>query len=713
MHDLKLYAKSIPPVTLLEHLLETLEIATVLSARNGNSDTDVVRASLIASAFHDIGKADERFQKYLFLNECDKKCKPPPHPLMSMPVADRIAAVLPEYHKSLALLAIVSHHSPLRSDLYRMQNPQTLCVQEREELYFIVDKICERLSIQKPDLTDIENVPPKRPYVLSRDYLSEIKDKQKLREDFVYIQGVLEQADWLASAGEDPQLMKFPSKMVRNNYDYQDVAAATEGNIFIMLPTGTGKTETALYWAKKNSENASRLFYVLPTTTTINAMFERLRTIFRDKVGEYHSNVDLFLDMEEDSVSDEELQMYKYFFMPFNVTTPDQLLLCLMNYKKFTLKSFSMQNSLMIFDEIHAYDAETFAMIKFLLNYLHRYYNVKFCVMSATFPNVLRKELGFLSAKELIPYENVIKQYNTRVRTKISFREDLIENYLQEISDSVKVGKKVLVVLNTVKRAQDIYKALKEQFQITDALLLHSRYTFADRRERELNLVNQCAILPSLLVSTQVIEVSLNISYDVMYTEACYVDSLVQRAGRINRFNKSKEPCEINVFLAKNHHPYQQNLLRKATELIAVEQKNIHSEWDYVLLTNKFYDEIWDSIRDDSDERFYSIWDSTRYVFSADLSDEETQELLRTRSGIVSVPAFPLCFMETIQEIQQKIKNAASMHEKMQLQRDKRRYLVNVPLIKGITFTDDSLGKFVNKAYDKEYGLSDDLDNMI
>jgi CRISPR-associated endonuclease/helicase Cas3 len=528
----------------------------------------------------------------------------------------------------------------------------------------------------------------------------------------VFMKG-LEQADWLTSAGEEPSLMKFPTKIIRDTYDYQDVAAATEGNIFIMLPTGTGKTETALYWAKKNAANATRMFYVLPTTTTINAMFERLRGLFGDIVGEYHSSVDLFLDIEGDSVSDEELQIYKYFFMPFNVTTPDQLLLSLMNYKKFALKSFSMKNSLMIFDEIHTYDAETFAMIKFLLQYLAQYYGTRFCIMSATFPDALRNELGFLSAKELISHDQVMKQYTARVRTRIRFIEDLLENHLDEICELVKRGKKVIVVLNTVKRAQDIYRTLKEKYNITDILLLHSRYTFSDRYNRESNLINQCADLPSLLVSTQVVEVSLNISYDVMYTESCHVDSLVQRAGRVNRFGRSKEPAMINVFKPKSHYPYQQDLLRKATDIIAAEQAGINSEWDYVRITNMFYNEIWDSIRNDSDERFYSIWDKTRYIFSADLSDEETQELLRTRSGMVSISAFPISLHETIQDIQRQIEIVAGKYRKMQLQREKRKYLVNVPLVKGITFTDDSLGKFVNKAYDEEYGIHDEEDNII
>jgi CRISPR-associated endonuclease/helicase Cas3 len=668
---------------------------------------------LIASALHDIGKADRRFQRYLLLSEYEKKSKPPPHPLMGMPVVDKITTFLPTYYKSLALLAIVSHHSPLRSDLYKMHNPQSLEVEEKNELQFIADTICEQLHIKRPDLTDIESISPKQPYILARECILDIEDKQKLREDFVYTQGILEQADWLASACEELQKMEFPHKIVQNNHCYQNVASTTDGNVFIMLPTGTGKTETALYWAKRNSENATRLFYILPTATTINAMYGRLQKLFGDKVGEYHSNVDLLLDIEEDSISDEELQMYKYFFMPFNVTTPDQLLLCLMNYKKFTLKSFSLHNSLMILDEIHAYDAETFAMIKFLLYYLKQHYNAKFCLMSATFPNVLQNELGFLSAKELIPRDEIEKQYRTRIRTKIHFMEDILENHLDEVSSAVRSGKRVLVVLNTVKRAQDVYRILKEEFQITDALLLHSRYTFEDRYDRESGLINQHTSLPSLLVSTQVVEVSLNISYDVMYTEACYIDSLVQRAGRVNRFNDSPEPCVVNVFLPKNHYPYQQALLRKAIDLISMKQGNISSEWDYVRIANMFYDDIWDSIRNDSDERFYSIWENTRYIFSADLSDEETQELLRTRTGSVSIPAFPLSFRDTIQQIQKQMEHTTSRHDKMRLQRAKRRYLVNVPLVYGIKFTDDSVGRFVNRAYTKEYGLLDDFDNMI
>jgi CRISPR-associated endonuclease/helicase Cas3 len=333
--------------------------------------------------------------------------------------------------------------------------------------------------------------------------------------------------------------------------------------------------------------------------------------------------------------------------------------------------------------------------------------------MSATFPNVLQNELGFLSAKELIPRDEIEKQYRTRIRTKIHFMEDILENHLDEVSSAVRSGKRVLVVLNTVKRAQDVYRILKEEFQITDALLLHSRYTFEDRYDRESGLINQHTSLPSLLVSTQVVEVSLNISYDVMYTEACYIDSLVQRAGRVNRFNDSPEPCVVNVFLPKNHYPYQQALLRKAIDLISMKQGNISSEWDYVRIANMFYDDIWDSIRNDSDERFYSIWENTRYIFSADLSDEETQELLRTRTGSVSIPAFPLSFRDTIQQIQKQMEHTTSRHDKMRLQRAKRRYLVNVPLVYGIKFTDDSVGRFVNRAYTKEYGLLDDFDNMI
>ena len=182
-------------------------------------------------------------------------------------------------------------------------------------------------------------------------------------------------------------------------YHYQLKAKEISGNVLVTLPTGSGKTETAILWIMKNYSPGSRVFYTLPTRTTINAMYQRLidptRGYGLDEkvVSEYFSNVDLYLALEGNNPKHANLSLYKHFFYPFNVTTPDQLILSMMNHGRYTLKSIMMRNSLVVFDEIHAYDAETFGLIKGLIKHLQKHYDARFCIMSAKFPKVLKREL--------------------------------------------------------------------------------------------------------------------------------------------------------------------------------------------------------------------------------------------------------------------------------------------------------------------------------
>jgi len=714
MSNLKLLAKSKPDVTLLEHLLYTLERA--LKLIDPNKDDMLNKAALIAAALHDIGKADERFQRYI-----RGKGSVEYHALLALPIVESILDlsnyIMDRYYKDLILLAIVSHHTPLTDNLYHTKNPN-ISIKEKDELNYIINMIFNKLGINSNININISCARPKQILISVKDRVfNDYKDKIRLREDFIYIQGILETADWLASDKSQLTELKFPSSLVDKNYDYQDIVKGIKGNIFIMLPTGAGKTETALYWAESNYNYPYRIFYILPTMTTINAMFKRLNNKFGHDVGEYHSNIDLFLDLESDNrykdVIDDELQTYKYYFTPLNVTTPDQLILTLMNYKRFTLKSYSLYKSLIILDEIHAYDAETFGLIRFLIEHLHKYYNCKFCIMSATFPNKLESELLFLNAYKLVK-DRVEEYYKSLRRTTIKYDDHTINDVIGDIIDSAKHNK-TIVVVNTVKRAQDLYRRIKQECPFINMGLLHSRYIFKDRRDKEESLLNENK-RPALLITTQLVEVSLDISYRYMYTEACYIDSLIQRCGRINRYNEYNATCVVNVLKPIAHHPYEKKLLDFAIKTIIDEQHSINNEWDYIRLTNKFYDHIWDDIRTDTYDRFNRIWEKCRYIYSIEMDDEEAQELLTTRSGILSIPAYPIRFRDNIIELQKKIYDSKFKRDKVKLRREQRQYLVNVPIInnfKDKLDRDENGFIFVNTEYDNELGLTELIDNII
>ena len=343
-----LLAKTNPEIVLQEHLLETLNYAKQI-AQQQNLNAETRKAVEIASALHDIGKADASFQERLIKSiGATERVHLPPHALLGLPLISRLASKNTEEPiASLIVLAIASHHSPLSRSLYDSYDENLEFHPTEEDLDSIVNRICSELGLDGKNAHIGPFEAPKKSLARAKDVAlnwnsGSAKWGRVKRDEFVTIQGILEQADWLASSGKHLTSLAFPEEIHPTPRPYQLKASGIEGNLFITLPTGTGKTETALNWAAGNSTPQQRVFYVLPTITTINSMYARLRAIWNNNgsVAFYHSYIDLFFDLEKrgaDSRSvanDSELQFFKYFFNPVNVTTPDQLILALMNHKR-------------------------------------------------------------------------------------------------------------------------------------------------------------------------------------------------------------------------------------------------------------------------------------------------------------------------------------------------------------------------------------------
>src|SRR5699024_4672054 len=119
------------------------------------------------------------------------------------------------------------------------------------------------------------------------------------------------------------------------------------------------------------------------------------------------------------------------------------------------------------------------------------------------------------------------------------------------IQQNISENEKVLIVVNTIQESQTIYENIKENYPDIPKLLLHSRFKRGDRNIKEKQLIgldeegkptyefnttNEACIV----VSTQIVEVSLDISFDVMITASAPLDALIQRFGRVNR-KRTKE----------------------------------------------------------------------------------------------------------------------------------------------------------------------------
>ena len=134
----------------------------------------------------------------------------------------------------------------------------------------------------------------------------------------------------------------------------------------------------------------------------------------------------------------------------------------------------------------------------------------------------------------------------------IVYKRNSFDDCTDAINDAVLQNKKVLVVANTIDESIRLYKILKSRYSDKNKVLLHSRFKRKNRNYKETLLFDKSFLANGcIVVSTQVVEVSLDIDFDVLFTYCCPLDSLLQRMGRINRrrgFNKICPVYVINVY---------------------------------------------------------------------------------------------------------------------------------------------------------------------
>ena len=148
-----------------------------------------------------------------------------------------------------------------------------------------------------------------------------------------------------------------------------------------------------------------------------------------------------------------------------------------------------------------------------------------------------RKIIAILGGQENV-YEvklsdNILDTFDRHIIHKA----DSINDLTLVISEAISNNQKILFVCNQVKRAQALYRQLSGNYPDTDKMLIHSRFKRGVRNQLESDLKNiyNESSKTCLVVSTQVVEVSLDISFDMMITECAPIDALIQRFGRINR----------------------------------------------------------------------------------------------------------------------------------------------------------------------------------
>jgi CRISPR-associated endonuclease/helicase Cas3 len=464
-----------------------------------------------------------------------------------------------------------------------LEGTEEICTFEKEfENNISVERVLELLKTYGFDLRmPVIHNPKRQLQQFLKKHFKDTNEQVKL----LLLVGAFKQCDHLASSGINTIInlnvedFQYLYKSDYKFYKHQKDASLTIGNAILTAPTGSGKTEASLLWLQNQLKYGNgRVFYILPFTASINAMFERLEKNIPNKVGLLHGKLSAFIEtkFEDDDLVDENRkqeikEQYKTLVTPLKIVTPFQLLKNIFALKGFEKGLFEWAGGYFIFDEIHAYNPKVFAQIISLLKFSTKYLGVNVFIMTATLPTFLRKELG--NAIEDYTSINASQElYNEFDRHRIVVKAGLLNDNLNLIQESLNKGKKVLVVCNTVKQAQIVFEALNSENKI----LLHSAFNANDRGKKEKQLLENDA---KLLIGTQAIEVSLDIDYDIIFTEPAPFDALIQRFGRVNR-KRNKGISDCIVFEERNKTDkfiYQNEKVIGRTLQILKEKEKINS----------------------------------------------------------------------------------------------------------------------------------------
>jgi CRISPR-associated endonuclease/helicase Cas3 len=366
------------------------------------------------------------------------------------------------------------------------------------------------------------------------------------------------------------------------------------------------------------------------------------------------------------------------FFKPLTVATVDQILTQGFNVGWWELKTFHLYRAKVIIDEIHAYAPYSLGLIISTIKYLREHFETEFFIMTATMPtqlqNLLVDALGGQTNITIIPDQELLEQKGRNV-FRVLHKSHTVDSLKPEIEERLKQGRKVLLVVDTVDEAIRLY----DEYKGFDRLCYHSRYIVKHRNEKE-KLIEEYETEKEgegfLLIATQVVEVSLDIDYDFLYTENAPIDAIIQRAGRVNRKRNAQKETEVIVFW---HRPVCEKIYEDKNSNFSILEKTYEtlgqatklqprlSEKDLIVLVEDVYQDQCiaehPSYLEGLKKHEAIVSKSCFYVM--DYADD--QENVLTREGLDSVTIIPYQFLKQLKDVRpkEKVKYEVSINRRV------------------------------------------------
>jgi CRISPR-associated endonuclease/helicase Cas3 len=371
-----------------------------------------------------------------------------------------------------------------------------------------------------------------------------------------------------------------------NDTQSKALAIITSPGVYVIeAPMGMGKTEAALGAAYQLmiSGQARGIYFALPTQATSNRIYLRMNDFLKriapdvDKSQLIHSNSWLMArnlkeyapaktaleksECDARSGRDWFASAKRALLAPFGVGTIDQALLGVVAAKHFFVRHFALAGKVVIIDEVHSYDVFTGALVDVLVKTLEQL-GCTVIILTATLTAKRRAHILAAPENSDVPENQFYPLLSGRseqcpflpiaatppISRKIMVEFLNVERALDEAITIASAGGAVLWICNTVGTAQQHFLRLQK---LTDKSikigLLHSRMIFSDREKREEEWMNRLGKNSSdrsgsILVSTQVVEQSVDLDADLLITELAPTDMLLQRLGRLWRHERKERP---------------------------------------------------------------------------------------------------------------------------------------------------------------------------
>lgn len=519
---------------LTQHLSEVAILCEKVAENLGLNTAIARRGGLL----HDIGKASTLFQETL-----KEDYQRPPGFVFRHEIASLFfISLLNDEEKFPIIDMIVAHHKSIYQDvggkgiLDLLENdPKCL---ERHLQHFETWSI-DALSILSDFGFEVQTISGKQ----AEDNFNEVIDYCESKS-YGYSQwkGVLTAADHLASA-MDGNINALKDKLfIQPDLSYYHARRSdlyplslqptndARPHTLVTAPTGAGKTDFLIRRCK------GRIFYTLPFQASINAMYERIKNDLKDTNAEIRLlHAASSLKLEKGKIEEKILQ--RHIGASVKVLTPHQMASLVFGTKGYEAMIVDLKGCDVILDEIHTYAETTQAIVLKIVEILHKI-GCRIHIGTATMPTILYNRLiEILGGKENVLEVSLPDEVLNTFDRHIIYKSESIDSLTSIIDKALKEKQKILFVCNQVKRAQKLYEELSEKYPDINKMLVHSRFKRFKRNEleNELRYNYNTSAEACLVVSTQVVEVSLDISFDLMITECAPIDALIQRFGRINR----------------------------------------------------------------------------------------------------------------------------------------------------------------------------------